>query len=144
MTRIWAFIRHNSGIVISTLLVTVILVWCYGCPSTVVSIHNPPALVTRGELAIEVDHFLKQAEIRFSELDQKDEFKRTLFAMAMDFMKEGKINPLAVAITLGNILGLGAVIDNVRKRTVINVLKGGNVNANKNKTPKEKFDRANI
>lgn len=129
MTKLWAFIRHNSGIVISTILVYAVLIWCYGCPSTVVSIHNPPALVTRGELEVEVEHFLKLAELRFIELDQQDEFKRTFFAMAIEFMSAGKINPLAVALTLGNLLGLGAVVDNVRKRTLINTLKGIQSNA---------------
>lgn len=123
MTKLWAFARHNSGMVIGVTIVIAILVWCYGCPSQVVSIHNPPKLVTRSELELEVDHFLKQAEIRFAELNQQDEFKRTLFAAAMEFMAEGKVNPLAIAITLGNILGLGAVIDNVRKRTLIQTLK---------------------
>lgn len=131
MSKIWSFIRHNSGIVISSILCTVILAWVYGCPSTVVSVHNPPALVTRGELEIEVDHFLKLAEIRFEELDQQDEFKRTFFAWAIEFMSAGKINPLAVALSLGNLLGLGAVIDNVRKRTLINTLKGRFPNADK-------------
>ena len=137
MAEIWAFIRHNSGIVIGSILCTMILAWCYGCPSTVVSVHNPPALVTRGELEVEVEHFLKLAELRFIELDQQDEFKRTFFAMAMDFMAEGKINPLAIAITLGNLLGLGAVIDNVRKRTLINTLKGIQSNAKETNNPKE-------
>lgn len=123
MTKIWAFIRHNSGIVIGSILAIAILVWVYGCPSQVVSISNPPALVTRPALELEVDHFLKQAEMRFAELDQLDEFKRTIFAMAMDFMSEGKVNPLAIAITLGNLLGIGAVVDNVRKRTLINTMK---------------------
>jgi len=131
MTKIWAFIRHNSGIVIGVILVTVVLVWTFGCPSTVVSVHNPPTLVTRGELEVEVEHFLKLAELRFIELDQQDEFKRTFFAMAIEFMSAGKINPLAVALTLGNLLGLGAVVDNVRKRTLINTLKGNYTNANK-------------
>lgn len=128
MTKLWAFIRHNSGTVISTILIAAILIWIYGCQSKVVSIHNPPALVTRAMLEVEVDHFLKQAEVRFSELDQMDEFKRTIFAMALDFMSEGKVNPLAIAITLGNILGVGAIIDNVRKTTHIKTLKGGNTN----------------
>lgn len=128
MTKIWAFIRHNSGIVISSILVIGILVWVYGCPSQVVSISNPPAMVTRGALEIEVDHFLKQAEMRFAELDQQDVFKRTIFAMAMNFMKEGRIDPISIALTLGNILGLGAVVDNVRKRTLINTLKGVQAN----------------
>lgn len=123
MTKIWAFIRHNSGIMISTVLVTGILVWAYGCQSKVTSITNSPVLITRSALELEVDHFLKQAEMRFSELDQQDEFKRTFFAMAIEFMQDGKINPVAIAMTIGNLLGIGAIVDNVRKRTFINTLK---------------------
>ena len=128
MTKIWAFIRHNSGIVIGTILAIAILIWCYGCPSQVVSIKNPPELVTRPMLELEVDHFLKQAEIRFAELDQQDEFKQTFFTMAIEFMRGGEINPVAIALTIGNLLGFGAVVDNVRKRTYINTLKGDIVN----------------
>lgn len=128
MKKLWTLIRHNRGMTIGIILALAIIVWVFGCPSTVVSIHNPPEKVTRGELELEVEHFLKSAALRFRELDQQDEFKRTIFAMAMDFMKEGKINPLAVVITLGNILGLGAIIDNVRKDTHIKTLKGGNLN----------------
>lgn len=140
MTKLWAFIRHNSGIIISSIVVFIVLAWCWGCQSEVTSIHNPPALVTRAELEVEVDHFLKQAEVRFAELDQKDEFKRSVYAMAMEFMSAGKVNPLAIAITLGNILGLGAVVDNVRKRTVINTLKGDYVNAGNKKDTQKKTE----
>lgn len=128
MTKIWAFIRHNSGIIIGAVLAIAVLSWSYGCESKVVSITNAPVLVTRPELELEVDHFLKAAEIRFAELDQQDEFKRTFFAMAIEFMQGGKINPVAIAMAIGNILGIGAVLDNVRKRTHINTLKGGNAN----------------
>lgn len=128
MTKVWSFVRHNSGIVIGSILSILVLCWCYGCESKVVSITNTPFLVTRPELELEVDHFLKQAEIRFAELDQQDEFKRTFFSMAIDFMQGGKINPVAIALTIGNLLGLGAVVDNVRKRTLIATLKGRNAN----------------
>ncbi len=129
MTKLWAFTRHNSGIIIGTILAIAILVWCFGCPSQVVSISNPPELVTRAALEVEVNHFLKQAEMRFTELDQLDEFKRTIFAMAINFMSEGKVNPLAIALVIGNILGLGAIIDDVRKTTHINTLKSKNANS---------------
>jgi len=130
LTKIWTFIRHNPGITIGVLLSIAVLIWSYGCQSKVVSIVNSPILVTRGELELEVEHFLKNAEIRFKELDQQDEFKRTFFAMAIEFMKGGKINPIAIALTIGNLLGFGAVVDNVKKRTLIATLKnqnGGNV-----------------
>lgn len=126
MTKIWAFIRHNSGMVIGVGLVCLTLVWAYGCQSEVVSITNSPLLISRGQLDLEVKHFLRSAELRYIDLDQQDEFKRTFFEMAIGFMRGGDINPVAIALTLGNILGIGAVIDNVRKRTHINTKKGAN------------------
>lgn len=135
MTKIWDFIKHNSGMVIGSFLVIAIIVWCYGCQSKVTSIANYPVKVTRAGLEVEVDHFLKQAEIRFIELDQQDEFKQTFFAMAIEFMSAGKVNPLAIALTLGNLLGLGAIVDNVRKRTLINTLKGVQANAKEKDSP---------
>lgn len=126
LTKIWTFIRHNPGIVIGVILAIATLVWSYGCQSKVVSITNTPILVTRAELELEVDHFLKTAEIRFIELDRQDEFKQTFFAMAIEFMQGGKINPIAVALTIGNLLGIGAIADNIKKRTYIATMKSKN------------------
>lgn len=136
MRKIWAFIRHNSGIVIGSILTVCVLVWTYGCESQVTSILYAPNLVNRGQLQIEVDTFIAKAELRFLDLDKQDLVKNTLFNTAIDFMQGGNINPAAVAIVIGNILGLGAVIDNVRKRTLINTLKGTVANG------KEKDDTA--
>lgn len=130
MTKLWSFVRHNSGIVIGTILAVCVLVWTYGCESQVTSIVNPTILVNRGELSIEVDTFIAQAELKFMDLDRQDTVKNTLFNTAIDFMQGGRINPAAVALVIGNILGLGAVLDNVRKRTHINTLKGGNGKVN--------------
>lgn len=123
MKKIWAFVRHNSGIVIGSVLAIAILIWTYGCESQVTSILYAPDLVNRGQLQIEVDTFIAQAELKFVDLDRQDEVKSTLFNVAIDFMQGGKVNPAAVAIVIGNILGLGAVVDNVRKRTLIQTLK---------------------
>lgn len=126
MTKLWAFIRHNQGMAIGIIIAAAVLIWTYGCQSEVTSITNAPELVTRAELGTEVDYFLEMAEIRFAELDQQDEFKRTIFAIGTSLLEGGTLNPAAIAITIGNILGLGAVIDNVRKRTLINTLKKNN------------------
>lgn len=124
MKEIWKFVRHNQGMFIGVLLAIGVFSWTYGCKSKVRSITNPIIMVNRRELQIEVDNFIAQAELRFAELDKQDQVKSTLFNVAIDFMQGGNINPAAVAIVIGNILGLGAVIDNVRKRTLINTLKG--------------------
>ncbi len=109
---------------ISSILALAVLIWTYGCESQVTSILYAPDFVNRGQLEIEVDTFIAQAELKFADLDRQDQVKSTLFNAAINFIQGGNVNPAAVAIVIGNILGLGAVIDNVRKRTLINTLKG--------------------
>lgn len=129
MKSIWSFIRHNQGMFIGGLICVMVIAWTYGCESQVTSIVYAPNLVNRGELRIEVDSFIAQAELKFADLDRQDEVKSYIFDTAIDFMKGGNVNPVAVALVIGNILGLAAGVDNVRKRTHINTLKGGVVNA---------------
>lgn len=128
MLKIWTFVRHNSGIVIGFAAVPLVLFYAYGCQSTVKSLVNPSARITRPQLQAEVDYFLAQAEAKFADLDRQDLFKSTLFNAAIDFAQGKAVNPVGVASVIGSVLGLGAVVDNVRKRTHINTLKGGNVN----------------
>ena len=123
MKKLWSFIRHNQGMFIGGAIAIAVLVWTYGCESQVTSILYAPDLVNRGQLQIEVDTFVAQAELKFANLDRQDQVRSTLFETALTFMEGGNVNPAAVAIVIGNILGLGAVIDNVRKRTLINTLK---------------------
>jgi len=137
MKKLWAFIRHNSGIVIGSILAVCVLVWTYGCESQVTSIVNPTILVNRGQLQIEVDTFIAKAELRFLDLNKQDEVKSTLFNTAIDFMQGGNVNPAAVALVIGNILGLGAVIDGVRLRTHINTRKGSVSNEQIDKETRE-------
>ena len=123
MKKLWTFIRHNQGMFIGGAITLCVLVWTYGCESQVTSIVYAPNLVNRGQLQIEVDSFIAQAELKFADLNRQDQIKSTLFNTAITFMQGGSVNPAAVAIVIGNILGLGAVIDNVRKRTLIQTLK---------------------
>lgn len=123
IAKLWTFIRHNQGMFVGGILATAVLIWTYGCQSQVTSIVNPTILVNRGELEAEVENYLTIAELKFADLDRQDLVKSTLFNTAIDFMQGGNINPAAVALVIGNILGLSAVIDNVRKRTHINTLK---------------------
>lgn len=126
MTKIWTIIRHNQGLAISSVIAFTILVWVWGCQSQVTSIVNPTIFVTRGELDIEVESFVARAELKYADLNRQDEIKSTVFNVAIDFMKGGQINPVALAIVIGNILGLGAIIDNRRKDVLIKTLKKNN------------------
>lgn len=122
-SSIWSYLKHNYPFVIGIVSAGLIVFWAYGCQSQVTSIINTPKMVTREELKAEVDAFLAQAELRFKSLDRQDEFKTELFNTAVTFVTEGKINPLAVLMSAGNIAGLGAVVSAVRKDTRLKAAK---------------------
>lgn len=127
MNKLYALFRHNSGLILSTLLVPAILIYAYSCQSVVVSTIAGRGKISRPELVAEVDLFLAAAEAKFADLDRQDLVKDTIFNSVIDLAQGKAPNPIAVALVIGNMLGLGAVIDNVRKRTHINTLKGGNI-----------------
>jgi len=128
MTKLYTFFRHNSGICIGLCLLPFVLVYAYSCQSTIVSLVQPGQRITRTELIAEVDYLLAQAASRFDDLDRQDLVKNTIFNSLIDLAQGGAVNPAGIALVIGNILGLGAVIDNVRKRTHINTLKGDSLN----------------
>lgn len=129
MNKIYAFIRHNCGIVLAVPVCFLILLYGYSCQSTVVSLSSPGLKVTRAELVFEVDQLLAQAELKFDDLDRQDLVKDTIFNSVLELAQGKSINPIGIAIALAGILGIGAVGDNIRKRTHINTLKGESLDA---------------
>lgn len=123
MDKLWKSFRHNQSFAIGSFFALAVVVWVYGCDSTVLSILNPNHKVNREQLQSEVDNLIAQAEWRFSSLDKQDKFKAALFQMSIDYASGTTVNPVALAVTLGNLLGLGAIIDNRRKDVRIKSLK---------------------
>lgn len=129
MNKVYKFIRHNCGLFFSVPICFLVLFYCYSCQSTVVSLVNPGSRITRAELVLEVDHFLSSAELKFHDLDRQDLVKNTIFNSVLELAQGKAVNPIGILITLAGIVGLGAVGDNIRKRTHINTLKGESLNA---------------
>lgn len=127
MKDILTFIRHNSGIVIGSAMIPFVLIYAYSCQSVVVSGLQPGKKINRQQLVNEVDFFLAEAEAKFADLDRQDLVKDTIFNSILDLAQGKTPNPIGVVLTLASILGAGAGIDNIRKRTHINTLKGGNI-----------------
>jgi len=124
MTKIFAFLRHNSCMFLSVIACSLAVLYIYSCQSTVVSLVNSPVRISRAQLVLEVDAFLSQAELLFDDLDRQDLVKDTIFNSVLDLASGKAPNPIGIALTLAGILGIGAVGDNIRKRTYINTLKG--------------------
>jgi len=132
MNIIWTKIRHNPGAVAGFFIVTVVLCWIYGCESKVRSLKQPHQLISRSELKLEVDSLLSEIDSKITDLDKQDAFKQSLFAFGVRLAQGQDVDPIGLALLLGNILGLGCAFDNLRKNTVIKTLQNNSKIVTKN------------
>jgi len=116
LKKLLDFLNHERYQVFAIAICVGLLIWFIGCESKVRSITDPSQMVTRNELVAEIDFYLANAEIRFADLDKQDELKQTLLDAALLYGQTGTINPLGLMATLAGVLGIGATVDNVRKR----------------------------
>lgn len=120
LTMLFNHERYQS---ISIIIVAGCVIWLSACQSKCQSLLHPEKKITRTQLQIELDTILAQAEANTITLDQQDLLKNLLFQQSLLAAQTGTVNPFAVLTSLGSILGVGAVIDNKRKRKVIKELK---------------------
>lgn len=111
-------LKAEAGQVTGILFCLGIIFYIYGCESKVMSL-NGPQMVSRAILQLELDTYMRTAEIRFAQLDKQDAFKKALFDQALITTQTQTINPYGVIATLLGIAGIGATVDNVRKRSEI-------------------------
>lgn len=123
MSKLWQKIRHNQGLVTAGMFALAVACWAYGCQPSVKSIIHPGLRLDRNGLVAEVEAFAAQAASRFKSLEQQEKLRQVLFSMVVKYAEGGSVNPAAVALILGNILGAGAILDNRRKDVHIKTLK---------------------
>jgi len=123
------WIRHNQGVVAGIVLVTILVLWTYGCQTRVQSPVNG-RMVTRAELQLEIDLTAKkfendldtlqrQAALQFRTLDRQEALKEKLYEFASLSAANNTFNPTGLITLVGTLLGLGACIDNRIKDKVI-------------------------
>ncbi|GAH79492.1 unnamed protein product [marine sediment metagenome] len=117
--QIKSLFKRETGEIIAIGICLLCTIWIYSCESRVMSLSGDRVKLTRSEIQAELDAYLALAEIRFEQLDQQDAFKETVFNIGINIAEGGTISPIGAALILGNILGIGATVDNVRKRKVI-------------------------
>lgn len=123
------WISHNQGIVTAIVIVSILLLWTYGCQTRVKSPING-GLVTRPELQLEIDLAVKkfendldtlqkQAAFQFRELDRQDVLKEKLYEFASMSAANNTFNPTGLITLAGSLLGIGLAVDNRIKDKVI-------------------------
>lgn len=123
METIKKLLNHERYQSIAVLLICAFLLWFYGCDSKCNSLTRPNTQVTRGELAIEIQSLQGLADLRYADLDRQDAFRTAIVEQALIIGQTGTLNPYGVIAMLAGTLGIGATVDNVRKRNEIKALK---------------------
>lgn len=114
--------RHHKGTCIALIVMGLLATWAYGCKTTIPSPINPQVSVTRTELELEAEQTIARFEQAFKDLEKKELFKQKLFEIGIAFAQTGTIDPIGAGVTLLGILGVGAMVDNSKKNSLIKVL----------------------
>lgn len=123
MKKLKNLLNHERYQAIAIAVILALLVWFYGCESKVASLSDPAKQVTRAELKIELDTILASAEHRYSQLDKQDALRQAIVEHALIVGQTGALNPYGLIALVAGALGVGATVDNVRKRAEIKNLK---------------------
>lgn len=109
-------LNHERYQTISLLLATGLLIWFLGCEPKTQSLIDPTQQVTRAQLDIEIDTIISKSNIAYASLEKQEHLREFLLQQALIGASAGTINPLTLFTSLAAILGVGATVDNVRKR----------------------------
>lgn len=123
MKSVWTAIKHNhmliAGIVCSLIITLVII----GCEPKTQSLINKNHKVTRAELNIELETLLATAQLRSKDLDRQEQLRDLIFQSALQVTQGGQLSIPGLLLALGNVIGIGAIIDNRRKDAIIKTQK---------------------
>lgn len=117
----WDWIMKHRVAVITVCLISILLIYGYGCESRVTSIYNKDVKVTRGELQVELDDILAQVKLKVTDLNRQDAIKAVILQNAVLLIEGGPTNPVgilsAIAAIYGITQGANNVANGVRKMT---------------------------
>lgn len=119
-------LNHERYQTITFICVALILIGIASCESTAPSIINPTVRINREQLQNEANVILAKIESAELTIEKQDKLKELLFNQAIIASQGQPINPIGLITSLGTILGIGAITDNVRKRKVIKKLETPN------------------
>ena len=114
--KVKKLMNHERYQVVTIIIVLTFMIYLQGCPSKCDSMITDNHRVTRSELTAEVDLILARAGEKIKTLDQQDAFKKLIAQNALLFTTAGTINPVGLMTAAFSILGIGATVDNIRRR----------------------------
>lgn len=111
--------NHERYQTISIIVCSALLLYFYGCEPKCKSLIEPNTKINRAELDIEVESIIAKANAGYMSLEKQEQLQNLLFQQAMISASTGSFNPIALIASVAGLLGVGATVDNVRKRKEI-------------------------
>jgi hypothetical protein len=119
LKTILKFLNDNHWTIIGISAICGLLLWIYGCQSTVPSMLNPSKRVTRAELKLESDFLLGQVQVKLADLDNQDALKQLILDQAALFGQTGTFNPMGL---LNTAISIGAISWGLNRNQKVNAL----------------------
>ncbi|GAH66590.1 unnamed protein product [marine sediment metagenome] len=121
----WAWIKKNRTIILTTIVSVSLCIWLYACESKVKSLTEPTRLVNRAELQLELDRFMGMARIRMLDLDRQDAFRDLIIQNSLSLVSGVPFNPVALITGVLGIYGLAHATTKTSKAVVKKIQKQG-------------------
>lgn len=123
MKSVWTAIKHNQMVIAGIVCAGIITMSIIGCEPKTQSLIERDRTVTREELNIEVETLLATLELRNADLAKQEQLRDLIFQSALQVTQGGQLSIPGLLLALGNIIGIGAIMDNRRKDAIIKTQK---------------------
>lgn len=117
--KVLQFLRHYQGTVAGLVVCAVLVVWGLGCQVTTQNPFQPDEKITAKELEIEVNAYADKVALAYEDIERQEAIRSAILEAGLAYAQGGGVNPVGLATTLMGIVGVGAVIDNRKKDSVI-------------------------
>lgn len=115
-------LNHERYQMIACVAILVLAFLYIGCEPKCRSILNPEKKITIAEYNAELTVIKERAQSAELDLEQQRELLDFIYEHGLLIAQGSAINPISLLTGFGAILGIGATVDNVRKRKVIKKL----------------------
>lgn len=125
MSKLWFSLTNGERYqTIAVIAGCLLIIYYVGCQPKGQSILNPNEKVSQSELQTEIEIVQQRIESSNLTIEQQQQVLDFLFDQALIVAAGGAVNPVAILTGAAAIFGIGATVDNVRKRKEIKTLKG--------------------
>jgi uncharacterized membrane protein len=126
MSKLTEIFRHYQATVVAIVICVILVIYGYGCQIKTQNPFNPTEKVTMAELEAQVNLYVTKVSAAYDNIEKQEAIRKAILEAGMAYAGGGAVDPLGLASTLMGIVGIGSVIDNRKKDSLIKTLQNAN------------------